>query len=138
MYTKKSGFFWQIKQPIVRTGCRVLYKRNVKNLCRVWGAGLFKQETERRPTAVGNIFGSSVNRSLFTVFPCEFLCILHEFCTISAVFLREVGPQWMFRLRGAHQINETLKDWKRTRVVIIKAPLMVNLKKKKNTLDFRV
>lgn len=82
---------------------------------------------------MGNIFGSSVNRSLLTVFPCELLCVLHEFCTISAVFLRKVGPQWMFRLRGAHQINETLKDWKRTRIFIIKAPLMVILKKQKKS-----
>lgn len=78
---------------------------------------------------MGSIFGSSVNRSLFTVFSCELFCVLHEFCTISAVFLREVSPQWMFWLRGAHQIDEALEDWNATRIFIIKAPLMVSLNK---------
>lgn len=68
-------------------------------------AGLFKQETERRPAAVSVSVVLSVNGSLLTVFPCELIGVLHEFCTIFAEFLRQVGPQRMLRLGGGHQSN---------------------------------
>lgn len=83
--------------------------------------GLFKQETERRPTAVRGSVASSVDGSLFTVFLGELLGILNEFRTIFAVLLCQVGPQWMLWLRGGHQTNETLKHLRRegTRIDII-------------------
>lgn len=75
--------------------------------------GLFEQETERRPTAVSVSVVSSVDGSLFTVFLCKLLGILHEFRAVFTVFLCQVGPQWMLRLRGVHQINEILDHWRR-------------------------
>jgi len=50
----------------------------------------------------------SVHRSLFTVFLCELLCVFHEFCAVFSVFLRQVRPQRVLRLRDVHQSDETL------------------------------
>lgn len=99
------------------------------HLCVVLGVrtesqgGLFKQETERRATAVSVSVVSSVDRPLFTVFLCKLVSILHEFRTVFTVFLCQVCPQWMLRLRGVHQTNETLNHWRReaTRIYIIDA-----------------
>lgn len=121
-YSPKSSafFFGKVKlkhKPVLQSGWRVLKQcRNVRTghldvVCS--RGGLFKQKTERRPTAVSVSAVSSVDGSLFTVFLCVLLCILHETRTIFAVFLGQVGPQRMLRLRGAHQTNETLKHLRR-------------------------
>lgn len=75
--------------------------------------GLFKQETERRATAVSVSVVSSVDGSLFTVFLCKLVGVLHEFRAVFTVFLCQVGPQRMLRLRRVHQVNETLNHWRR-------------------------
>lgn len=89
-----------------------------------WG-GLFKQETKKEASsreceATFSVV-SSVNGSLFAVFLRELLRVLHEFCTILAVFLRQVGPQRMLWLRVVHQTNETLKNLRRkgTQIYVI-------------------
>lgn len=120
IHQKVLLFFGKVKlkhKPVLQSGWRVLKQcRNVRTghldvVCS--RGGLFKQKTERRPTAVSVSVVSSVDGSLFTVFLCVLLCILHETRTIFAVFLCQVGPQRMLRLRGAHQTNETLKHLRR-------------------------
>lgn len=55
---KSPAFFWQIKQPIFRSGCRVLYEWNVKNLCRVWRGGdrSFKTRNRKEANSCGQHF----------------------------------------------------------------------------------
>lgn len=84
---------------------------------------------------------SSVDGSLFTVFLGELLGILNEFRTIFAVFLCQVGPQWMLWLRGGHQTNETLKHLRRegTRIYVIfifMTPCLHNFKYHKQQFCF--
>ena len=74
---------------------------------------LFQQETERRPTAVSVSVVTLVQRSLFTVFLCELLGILHEFPLVFSVFLCQVSPQRVLGLGDAHQSNEIIDHWRR-------------------------
>ena len=44
--------------------------------------------------------------SLFTVFLCELLCVLHELFPVLCVFLRQLCSQWMLRFRVVDEGNE--------------------------------
>lgn len=66
------------------------------------GEGFFEQKSERKQTAVSISVVSSFDRSLFTVFLCVLLGVLHKFGTIFAVLLCQVGPQRVLRLWAAH------------------------------------
>lgn len=64
-----------------------------------------KKQNNRKQTSVSISAvssSSSFQGSLFTVFLCELLGVLHEPGAIFAVLLRQVGPQRVLRLWTGH------------------------------------
>lgn len=61
-----------------------------------------RKQTSVSISAVLSSSSSSFQGSLFTVFLCELLSVLHEPGAIFAVLLRQVGPQRVLRLWTGH------------------------------------